>query len=86
MVKDDSKKNLGFIALFKLFLFDVKIEILLNSWHFFMAFCIHSPPPPTLTATLIFLLMKAVDVVHLWTKFHLQGTCICGALIFEMFV
>ena len=89
MVKDDSKKNPSFIAFFKLFLFDVKVEILLSSCYFLMAFYIHpfiSPLPPLLTATLIFLLMKGVEVAHNWTKFHLDGTCISGVLIFEIFV
>ena len=88
MVKDDSKKTRSFIAFFKLFLFDVKVEILLNSWHFLMAFCIHPPlplplppPPPLLNATLIFLLMEGVEAVHNWTKFHLDGTCNSGVLI-----
>ena len=78
MVKDDRKKNPTFIAFFKLFLFDVKVEILFNSWHFFMAFCIHPPPPsplPPLTVTLISLLIKDVEVVYNWTKFHFHGTC-----------
>ena len=85
MVTDDSKKAASFIAFSKLFLFDVKVEILLNSWDFLLAFCIHPPlPPPTspLTGTLIFLLMEGVEVVHLWTKFRLQGTCNSGVLIF----
>ena len=46
MVKDDRKKNPSFIAFFKLFLFDLKVEIMLISWHFFMAFCIQTPLPP----------------------------------------
>ena len=84
MVKDDSKKTPSFIAFFKLFLFDVKVEILLNSWHFLMAFCIHPPllPPPPLSATLIFLLMEGVEVVHKRTKFHLHQLCNSGVLIF----
>ena len=45
MVKDDSKKNPSFIAFFKLLLGRVKAEIMLISWHFFMAFCIHPPLP-----------------------------------------
>ena len=45
MVKDDSKKTRSFIVFFKLFLFDVKVEILLNSWDFLVAFCIHPPVP-----------------------------------------
>ena len=50
MVKDDRKTNPSFIAFFKLFLFDLKVEIMLISWHFFMALCIHPPllPPPPL--------------------------------------
>ena len=55
MVKDDRKTNPSFIAFFKLFLFDLKVEIMLISWHFFMAFCIQPPlfpappcaPPPS---------------------------------------
>ena len=85
MVQDDSKKTPSLIAFFKLFLFDVKVEIMLISWHFFMALCMHPPLPPhphPLTATLIFLLMKGVDVVHNWTKFDLDGTCNSGVLIF----
>ena len=85
MVKDDRKKTPGFIAFFKLFLFDVKVETLLNSWHFFMAFCMHPPlasPPSPSTHTLIFLVMKGVEVVHNWTKFHLHGTYNSGVLIF----
>ena len=41
-------KNPSFIAFSKLFLFHVKVEILLNSWHFFMAFLytLHSPLKP----------------------------------------
>ena len=88
MVKDDSKKTPSFIAFFKLFLFDVKVEILLYSWHFLMAFCIQSPLPPLpppLTGTLIFLLMEGVQVVHIWAKFHLHVTCNSGVLIFEKF-
>ena len=53
MVEDDRKKNPTFIVFFKLLLFDVKVEIMLISWHFFMAFCIQPPlfpappaPPP----------------------------------------
>ena len=48
MVQDDSKKNPTFIAFFKLLLGHVKAEIMLISWNFFMAFCIHpaAPPPP----------------------------------------
>ena len=86
MVKDDRKKTPSFIAFFKLFLFDVKVEILLNSWDFLMAFCIHPPLPPPfrppLTATLIFLLMQGVEVVHICTKFHLHGTYNAGVVIF----
>ena len=85
MVKDDRKKNATFIAFFKLFLFDVKVEILLNCMAFFHGF-LYIPstplPPLPLTATLIFVQMKGVEVVHIWTKFHLQGTCNCGVLIF----
>ena len=44
-----------------------------------------SPLPP-LSATLIWVQIKVVEVVHLWTKFHLDGTCISGVLIFEIFV
>ena len=85
MVEDDSKKTPRFIAFFKLFLFDVKVEILLISWHFFLAFCIHPPLPPPLsplTGTIIFLLMEGVEVVHKWTKFHLHETYNSGVLIF----
>ena len=89
MVQDDSKKTPSLIAFFKLFLFDVKVEIMLISWHFFMALCMHPPLPPPhphpLTATLIFLLMKGVEVVHKWTKFQLHGTCNSGVLIFWYF-
>ena len=45
MVKDDSKKNPTFLALFKLLLGRVKAEIMLISWHIFMGFCIHPPLP-----------------------------------------
>ena len=80
MVKDDSKKNPSFIAFFKLFLFDVKVEILLNCMAFFHDFLYTpstpSPPPrPLLTGTVIFLVMEGVEVVHNWTKFHFHGTC-----------
>ena len=67
MVKDDSKKIPSFIAFFKLFLFDLKVEIMLISWHFFMAFCIQPPlfpappyPSPPLIVTLIFLQLEGV--------------------------
>ena len=85
MVKDDRKKNPSFIAFFKLFLFDLKVEVMLISWHFFMALCIHPPllpPLPPLSATLIFLLMEGVEVVHIWAKFHLHATYNSGVLIF----
>ena len=78
MVKGDSKKNPTFIAFFKLFLLDVKVEILLNCMAFFHGFLYtpSTPPPlPPLSATLIFLLMEGVEVVHIWAKFHLHGTC-----------
>ena len=85
MVKDDSKKTPSFIAFFKLFLFDVKVEILLNCMAFFHGF-LYTPstpiPPAPLTATLIFLQMEGVEVVHKWTKFHLHGKCNSGVLIF----
>ena len=71
MVEDDSKKNLTFIAFFKLFLFDVKFEILLNCIEFFPGFWYipSTPPPlPSLTATLIFLLVEGVEVADSWTK------------------
>ena len=35
------------------------------------------------TATLICVKMKYVEVVHIWTKFHLHVTCNSGVLIFE---
>ena len=84
MVEDDSKKNLTFIAFFKLFLFDVKVEIMLISWHFFMAFCILPPVPPfpSLAATLILVQMRGVKVVHVSAKIHLHATCNSGVLIF----
>ena len=85
MVQDDSKKNPTFIAFFKLFLFDVKVEILLNCMAFFHGFLYTPstlPSPPPSTHTLIFLLMKGVEVVHTWTNFRLHGTCNCGVLIF----
>ena len=81
-------KKRRFIAFFKLFLFDVKVEILLNSWDFLMAFCIHPPlpPPPPPSSPFnchpIFLLMQGVEVVHIWTKFHLHGTYNAGVVIF----
>ena len=85
MVEDDSKKTPTFIAFFKLFLFDVKVEILLNCMAFFHGF-LNTPctplPRPALTATLIFLLMEGAEVVHIWTKFHLHLTCNFRVLIF----
>ena len=83
MVKDDSKKTPSFIAFFKLFLFDVKVEILLNWMAFFHGF-LYTPstPLPPLTVTIISLLIKYVEVIHNWTKFHLHGTCNSGVLIF----
>ena len=84
MVEDDSKKNPSFIAFFKLFLFDVKVEIMLISWHLSMALCIHPPlvpPSPPLSATLIFQLMAGVEVVHILAKFHLHATCNSGVVI-----
>ena len=89
MVKDDSKKNPSFIAFFKLLLFDVKVEILLNCMAFFHGF-FYTPstatpaprPPPLLTGTVIFLLMEGVEVVHNWTMFDFHGTCNSSVLIF----
>ena len=86
MVKDDSKKTPSFIAFFKLFLFDVKVEILLNCMAFFHGF-LYTPstplsPLPPLTVTIISLLIKYVKVIHNWTKFHLNGICNSGVLIF----
>ena len=88
MVEDDRKKNPTFIAFFKLLLFDVKVEILLNGMAFFHGF-LYTPstlPPsplrPPLTGTVIFLLMEGVEVVHNWSKFHLHETCNSGVLIF----
>ena len=84
MVKDDSQKNPTFIAFFTLLLGRVKIEIMLISWHLFMALCIHPPllpPSPPLSATLIFQLMAGVEVVHILAKFHLHATCNSGVVI-----
>ena len=46
---------------------------------FFDAFLDASPTRP-FTATLISVQMKGVEVVHIWTKFNLQGTCNSGVL------
>ena len=73
MIKEYIKKIPTFIAFFKLFLFDVKFEILLNCIEFFPGFWYipSTPPPlplPSLTATLIFLLVEGVEVADSWTK------------------
>ena len=53
---DDGKKICTFIGFSKMFLFDVKVEILLISSHFLMFSWIRPPTCP-FTATLIFVQM-----------------------------
>ena len=46
---------------------------------------LYMPPTRPVTATLIFVEMRGLKVVHIWAKFHLHVTCNSGVFIFEMF-
>ena len=51
VVDDDIKKIPTFIAFFKLFLGDVKLEILLFSWNFLVVFWMYPSPAQSLTGS-----------------------------------
>ena len=55
-----------------MFLYDVKVGILLISWHFLMFFL--CDPHHPFTAALISVQMEGVEVVHIWAKFYLDMT------------
>ena len=55
-----------------MFLYDVKVGILLISWHFLMFFL--CDPHRPFTAALISVQMEGVEVVHIWAKFYLDMT------------
>ena len=74
MVKDSSKENRSLIAFFKLFLRDVKVEVLLISRHFFGGF-LDAPPTRPFIATPVFMQIKAVEVVHMSCYFYSHLTC-----------
>ena len=74
MVLEDSKKSQTFIAFFKLFLRDVKVETLWISWHFFAVFWMHPVTGQSLAPS-FFSEMKGTKVVHMSCKFHLHLTC-----------
>ena len=80
MVKDDSQKNLTFIAFFNLLLVRVKAEIMLISSHFLMGFSMAPPPPQSspFTATPVSVQMKDFEVVDSSTKLHLHATFTSG--------
>ena len=47
---------------------------------------LYTPSTRSFTATLVFVQMRGVKVVHIWAKFHLHATCNSGVLIFQRFV
>ena len=82
---DGSEKILNsFSGFSKLVLDDVKVEILLISWHFWWFFSTASPNRPFID-TLMFWYIKGVQEVHIWAKFHLCLICSSQVLKFQMF-
>ena len=69
--------------LFKLFLSDVKVKILINSWHF--CFLDVLSAALRLIDTLRFQKMKGIKVVHILSKFYCYGICSSPVLNFQMF-
>ena len=86
IVKNDIKKILTLIAFSELFFDDVKVEILLISWHLLMVFWMRLPVrQPIFIATPIFMKIKGVEVVHMSCKFYLHLTCNSRVFIFGKF-
>ena len=65
IIKDNSKIIPTLIAFLKMFLGNVKVKILLISWHFLVVFCIRLPPAHSLTPSLL-------------CKWTVLRWCICG--------
>ena len=80
IIKDNSKIIPTLIVFFKMFLGNVKVNFLAVFGGF-----LHTPPARPFTNTLTFVQMNSVEVVHMWTKFHLHVTYKSGVLIFQKF-
>ena len=80
---DGSEKIPIYLVFSKLVLDDVKVKILLISWHFldFFSWC----PTHPFIDTLIFWYFNGVQVVHIWDKFHLCLICSSQVFKFQMF-
>ena len=74
MVKDSGKKNPTVIAFFKLFLHDVKLEVLLILRHFFGSF-LDAPLTRPFIFTPIYTQMQAAEVFHISCKFYSHLNC-----------
>ena len=83
MVKNDSRKISTLIAFCKLFLGNVRVEILLISGHFWWV--LDAPPALPFIAMPVFMQMKGVEVVHMPRKFCLHLTCHSRVFIFQKF-
>ena len=80
MVQDDSKTSPNFIAFFKLFLREVKVESLWILWHFF-GFFDHAQLPSGSDA-LILSQVKGLIESHSCGKF--QEYTICGSQVINV--
>ena len=72
-------------SFFKLFLRDVIVKMLWNSWYFLVIFCMRSSPTLPLTPSFFFFEIKGAKVVHKSCKFHLHLTCSSWLFNLQMF-
>ena len=83
---DGCEKIPNYLVFSKLVLDDVKVNILLISWHFLELLFVATPPTHSFTPLFFcFWYIKGFQVVHMWDKFHLHLTCSSQVLEFDMF-